>query len=74
MVSGVSLSLCFDSCKDEGEALKADEKRIATSAEEPLLQFGIHIPCLVMSLMCIDVISKCIDVISKWCEGCRVSL
>ena len=45
-----ALVLSVDSCKAEDEASKADEVAIASSAEEPLLHFGIHTPLIVRIL------------------------
>ena len=71
-VSGGRGSLCVGSCKGEIESARAGEasfpetdtqRAIATSAQEPVLQFGVRI-----------MTSISIDAISEWCEGCRVSL
>ena len=48
--------LRVDSCKDEGA--------IATSVEEPLLHFGIHIPLIVRILACAAFEMKAIFIVS----------
>ena len=47
-------NLCVDSCKAEDEASKADEVAIASSAEEPLLHFGIHTRLIVRILAVVN--------------------